>query len=102
MESCPLSGLARRYRASVSASGGRNGGQCYLEALAGWGAPDAPMADQPDTFADDDTAVGDRAVLSTKLHVPRPPPTFVLRPRRSERLDGAGPGTMVLVCAPAG
>ena len=59
------------------------------------------MADQPDALADD-TGVADRAVLSTKLHIPRPPPTFVTRPRLTDRLDDAGPGTVVLVSAPAG
>ena len=59
------------------------------------------MADQPDALATH-TAVDDRAVLSTKLHIPRPPPTFVARSRLTERLDDAGPGTVVLVCAPAG
>jgi len=60
------------------------------------------MADQPDTLADNATPPGDGTVLSTKLHIPRPPTTFVERPRLTERLDEARPGTVVLVCAPAG
>lgn len=60
------------------------------------------MADQPDNLADADAAAVDRAVLSSKLHVPRPPSTFVARSRLVDRLDQAPPGTVVLVCAPAG
>ena len=56
------------------------------------------MADLPDAPG----SHGDGAVLSTKLHVPRPPATFVSRRRLADRLDRAGPGTMALVCAPAG
>ena len=66
------------------------------------GEPACAMADLTHARADDDAAVGDRAVLSTKLHVPRPPSTFVSRPRLTERLERARPGTVVLVCAPAG
>ena len=41
-------------------------------------------------------------LLATKLHVPRPRPGFVPRPRLADRLDeGLGRG-LVLVCAPAG
>ena len=60
------------------------------------------MVDQHDALTDDDVASGRRAVLSTKLHVPRPPPSFVGRSRLDERLDAAGPRGVVLVCAPAG
>src|SRR5215469_16925749 len=41
-------------------------------------------------------------LLATKLHLPRPPPGFVPRPRLTEALsDGLAQG-LVLVCAPAG
>ncbi|MDH3306404.1 MAG: LuxR C-terminal-related transcriptional regulator [Acidimicrobiia bacterium] len=60
------------------------------------------MAQQPDTFDHHDVDVDDQAVLSTKLQLPRPPSTFIPRPRLCERLDNAGPGTAILVCAPAG
>ena len=60
------------------------------------------MADLPDARDDNDAMVRDRAVLSTKLHVPRSPPAFVSRARLTERLDQARAGTVVLVCAPAG
>lgn len=60
------------------------------------------MADFPHAQRDDDAVVGDPAVLSTKLHVPRLPSTFVSRARLTERLERARPGTAVLVCAPPG
>ena len=41
-------------------------------------------------------------LLATKLHVPRPQPGVVPRPRLAQQLDdGLGRG-LVLVCAPAG
>jgi ATP/maltotriose-dependent transcriptional regulator MalT len=47
-------------------------------------------------------AVGRDGLLTTKLHVPRPRPGFLLRPRLLGRLaDGAG-RELVLVCTPAG
>ena len=72
-----------------------------MKRLSG-GEPGCAMADLTHARADDDAAVGDQAVLSTKLHVPRPSSTFVSRPRLTERLERARPGTVVLVCAPAG
>ncbi|MFY9672177.1 MAG: hypothetical protein WAK44_29880, partial [Trebonia sp.] len=45
---------------------------------------------------------GQDALLATKLHVPRPQPGFVPRPRLVEALgEGLARGRM-LVCAPAG
>jgi len=41
-------------------------------------------------------------LLATKLHVPRPRPGFVARPRLAERLDDGLAQGLVLVCAPAG
>lgn len=58
------------------------------------------MADLP--HAPDDGSLGGRAVLTTKLHVPRPPSTYIPRSRLTDRLEQAGPGVMSLVCAPAG
>ncbi|MEQ8437935.1 MAG: LuxR C-terminal-related transcriptional regulator [Ilumatobacter fluminis] len=49
-----------------------------------------------------DAPLGGPPVLSTKLHAPRPPATFVSRTRLTGRLDRVAPGTMALVCAPAG
>ncbi|HET6748274.1 MAG TPA: LuxR C-terminal-related transcriptional regulator [Actinomycetes bacterium] len=45
---------------------------------------------------------GPDAVLATKLHLPSARPGFVPRPRLLERLNGAPPGELTLVCAPAG
>ena len=41
-------------------------------------------------------------LLATKLHVPRPRPDFVPRPRLADRLDEGLSRGLVLVCAPAG
>ena len=41
-------------------------------------------------------------LLATKLHVPRPQPGFVARPRLAEALDEGLARGLVLVCAPAG
>jgi LuxR family transcriptional regulator, maltose regulon positive regulatory protein len=46
-------------------------------------------------------AEGD-VLLATKLHVPRPRPGFLPRPRLTERLVEGMAGDLVLVCAPAG
>src|SRR6266542_4864424 len=42
------------------------------------------------------------ALLATKLHVPRPQPGFVPRPRLVEALDEGLARGLLLVCAPAG
>jgi LuxR family maltose regulon positive regulatory protein len=42
------------------------------------------------------------ALLATKLHVPRPHPGFVVRPRLLDRLDQGLTRDLILVCAPAG
>ena len=42
------------------------------------------------------------ALLATKLHVPRPQPGFVTRPRLTARLDEGMARPLTLVCAPAG
>jgi LuxR family transcriptional regulator, maltose regulon positive regulatory protein len=42
------------------------------------------------------------ALLATKLHLPRPRPGFVSRPRLLERLDQGMARELVLVCTPAG
>jgi LuxR family maltose regulon positive regulatory protein len=62
----------------------------------------SPTAD-PSVAAPPGAAVsGQDAVLATKLHVPRPQPGFVPRPRLVEALgEGLARGRM-LVCAPAG
>ncbi|HEX6451296.1 MAG TPA: LuxR C-terminal-related transcriptional regulator [Trebonia sp.] len=45
---------------------------------------------------------GPDVLLATKLHVPRPQPGFVARPRLTRRLDEGLAGRLILVCAPAG
>jgi hypothetical protein len=45
---------------------------------------------------------GQDLLLATKLHVPRPQPGFVPRPRLTGRLDEGLARGFVLVCAPAG
>ena len=45
---------------------------------------------------------GPDALLATKLHVPRPRPGFVPRPRLVEALGEGLAGRLILVCAPAG
>jgi LuxR family maltose regulon positive regulatory protein len=45
---------------------------------------------------------GHDALLATKLHLPRPRPGFVPRPRLVSRLDEGLARGLVLVCAPAG
>ena len=42
------------------------------------------------------------ALLASKLHVPRPRPDLVPRPRLAERLDEGLARGLMLVCAPAG
>ena len=41
-------------------------------------------------------------LLATKLHVPRPRPDLISRPRLAERLDEGLARGLMLVCAPAG
>src|SRR5580658_588529 len=45
---------------------------------------------------------GQDVLLATKLHVPRPPPGFVPRPRLVEALGEGLARRLILVCAPAG
>ena len=60
------------------------------------------MAELPATAPSGVVASGRDVLLSTKLHVPRPPPGFVLRPRLVEALDQGLARQLTLVCAPAG
>src|SRR5690242_10944138 len=61
----------------------------------------SPMADRP-AAAPAQAAVSGQGVLSTKLHVPPPPPGFVPRPRLAQALGEGLASGRVLVCAPAG
>jgi LuxR family maltose regulon positive regulatory protein len=58
---------------------------------------------EPPAAAPTDAAASERdALLATKLHLPRPQPGFVPRPRLVEALDEGLTRGLVLVCAPAG
>jgi LuxR family transcriptional regulator, maltose regulon positive regulatory protein len=58
---------------------------------------------EPSVGAPTVVAVSERDVLlATKLHVPRPQPGFVSRPRLAAALDEGLARQLVLVCAPAG
>src|SRR5260370_40626784 len=58
---------------------------------------------EPSVGAPTVVAVSERDVLlATKLHVPRPQPGFVSRPRLAAALDEGLARPLVLVCAPAG
>src|SRR5690348_4499235 len=61
----------------------------------------SPPADRP-VAAPAQPAVAGQGVLSTKLHVPPPPPGFVPRPRLAQALGEGLARGRVLVCAPAG
>ena len=73
---------------------------CAISLLA-W-AGRSPMAD-PSVAAPAGVAMsGQDVLLATKLHVPRPQPGFVPRPRLVEALGEGLARGRVLVCAPAG
>ncbi len=60
------------------------------------------MAEPPAAAAPETAPSAQDALLATKLHMPRPQPGVVPRPRLAQQLDeGLGRG-LVLVCAPAG
>jgi LuxR family maltose regulon positive regulatory protein len=60
------------------------------------------MADPPAAAPAGALMSGQDALLATKLHVPRPPPGFVPRPRLVRALDQGLARGRVLICAPAG
>ena len=57
---------------------------------------------EPPFAAPSEVASERDVLLATKLHVPRPRPDLVPRPRLAERLDEGLAGGLMLVCAPAG
>ena len=57
---------------------------------------------EPPFAAPSQVACGRDVLLATKLHVPRPRPDLVPRPRLAERLDEGLARGLMLVCAPAG
>ena len=60
------------------------------------------MTEQPGSGTAGVALSGQDLLLATKLHVPRPQPGFVPRPRLTGRLDEGLARGFVLVCAPAG
>ncbi len=67
------------------------------------GLGDSSLAADPPVTAPAQGAVsGQNVLLSTKLHVPSPPPGFVPRPRLAQALGEGLARGRVLVCAPAG
>jgi LuxR family transcriptional regulator, maltose regulon positive regulatory protein len=60
------------------------------------------MAEPPATTSSTAATAAPDALLATKLHVPRPRPGFVVRPRLVDRLAPAHEGELTLVCGPAG
>ena len=60
------------------------------------------MAEPPGRAGCEVAVSGQDVLLATKLHVPRPQPGFVPRPRLVEALDEGLARGLVLVCAPAG
>src|SRR5215469_13625629 len=62
----------------------------------------SPMADPSVAPPAEAAMSGQDVLLATKLHVPRPPPGFVPRPRLVQALSQGIARGRVLVCAPAG
>jgi len=60
------------------------------------------MAEPPTTTPLEPAPAERDVLLATKLHVPRPRPGFVPRPRLLEQLSQGMASAMTLVCAPAG
>ena len=60
------------------------------------------MAETPAAAPAGVAVSGHDVLLATKLHLPRPRPGFVPRPRLVSRLDEGLDRGLVLVCAPAG
>jgi ATP/maltotriose-dependent transcriptional regulator MalT len=60
------------------------------------------MAETPAAAPAGVAVSGHDVLLATKLHLPRPRPGFVPRPRLATRLDEGLDHELVLVCAPAG
>src|SRR5271169_3581925 len=70
--------------------------------LAGRLSGRSPMADPPAAAPAGVAMSGPDVLLATKLHVPRPQPGFVPRPRLVQALSEGLARGRVLICAPAG
>src|SRR5215831_420924 len=90
-----LAGVTRRWN---------NGWNLRCRGMAiGASVPAGLPAAQEETSMTEPGNARERGVLlAAKLHVPRPPPGFVARPRLAGRLDEGRSRRMTLVCAPAG
>src|SRR5215510_13349005 len=75
---------------------------CRCRAVGAWVPAGLPAAQQETSMNEPGNARERDVLLATKLHVPRPPPGFVARPRLAARLDGGLSRRLILVCAPAG
>src|SRR5215211_8559175 len=92
-------GLVRWTEAAAAADyNGRPG-----RAPVGWArACEFLMAERSTTTPAEAAAPERDPLLATKLHVPRPRPGFLVRPRLLERLSEGTAHELTLVCAPAG
>ena len=76
-------------------------GKAAVRRITGGSTCRYPMAEPPTAAAPEVAPSAQDVLLATKLHVPRPQPGVVPRPRLAGQLDeGLGRG-LVLVCAPA-
>src|SRR5215471_6657086 len=71
-------------------------------AIGAWVAAGLPAAREETSMTEPGNAWERDVLLGAKLHVPRPPPGFVARPRLTGRLDEGLSQRLILVCAPAG
>src|SRR5215471_7642116 len=71
-------------------------------AIGAWVPAGLPAAQEETSMSERGNAWERDVLLGAKLHVPRPPPGFVARPRLAGRLDEGLSQRLILVCAPAG
>src|SRR5215471_9921191 len=71
-------------------------------AIGAWVPAGLPAAQEETSMSERGNAWERDVLLGAKLHVPRPPPGFVARPRLAGRLDEGLARRLILVCAPAG
>src|SRR5215831_5396996 len=76
--------------------------RCRRRTVGAWVAAGLPAAREETSMTEPGNARERGVLLAAKLHVPRPPPGFVARPRLTARLDEGRSRRMTLVCAPAG
>src|SRR5215472_14925064 len=76
--------------------------RCRRMAIGAWVPAGLPAAQEETSMTEPGNARERDVLLAAKLHVPRPPPGFVARPRLAGRLDEGLSRRLILVCAPAG